>query len=438
MSLRSPRRLLVGATLAGASALVLAGCSGGSSSDDGSEISILIDNAETTVATMEALVAAFEEAHPDIHVDIETRPQGTEGDNIVKTRLSTGEMTDLFAYNTGSLLQALNPDQMLVDLGDEEWVSTLQDSFTPVVSTDEGFYGAPLGQTSSGAIFYNKTVYAELGLEVPTTWDEFVANAEAVKAQAPDVAPIIQSYGETWTSQVLVLGDFANVMAADPDWADAYTANEAKYVDDPAFAGFRHLEELNAAGLFNEDYASTTYDEALAMLADGEGAHYPILSWAIQNIAANNPDAVDDIGLFAIPGESAADNALTVWQPGAVYVPTSTEGARLESAKTFLAWLTTPESCAVQVEATGVPYGPFVIDGCELGDDVPSVVTDEVAYFDAGTVQNALEFLSPIKGPSLEQITVAVGSGITPAAEGAQQYDDDVTKQAQQLGIEGW
>ena len=37
-----------------------------------------------------------------------------------------------------------------------------------------------------------------------------------------------------------------------------------------------------------------------------------------------------------------------------------------------------------------------------------------------------------------EQITVAVGSGITAPADGASQYDEDVKKQAQQLGLPGW
>ena len=60
-------------------------------------------------------------------------------------------------------------------------------------------------------------------------------------------------------------------------------------------------------------------------------------------------------------------------------------------------------------------------------------------YFEhEGGTAPALEFLSPIKGPALEQITVEVGSGIRPAAEAAALYDEDVRKQAQQLGLAGW
>ena len=81
--------------------------------------------------------------------------------------------------------------------------------------------------------------------------------------------------------------------------------------------------------------------------------------------------------------------------------------------------------------------GPYV-SGCELPTDVPGLVADMQTYFDDGKTAPALEFLSPIKGPDLEQITVEVGSGIRSAEDGAALYDEDVKKQAQQLGLAGW
>jgi raffinose/stachyose/melibiose transport system substrate-binding protein len=79
-----------------------------------------------------------------------------------------------------------------------------------------------------------------------------------------------------------------------------------------------------------------------------------------------------------------------------------------------------------------------MIKGSTLPDDVPVAIKDMQPYIDSGLAAPALEFLSPIKGPSLEQITVAVGSGINSAEEGADLYDQDVQKQAQQLGLPGW
>jgi raffinose/stachyose/melibiose transport system substrate-binding protein len=59
-------------------------------------------------------------------------------------------------------------------------------------------------------------------------------------------------------------------------------------------------------------------------------------------------------------------------------------------------------------------------------------------YFDQGRTGLALEFESPIKGPNLEQILVEVMIGrMTPLAA-AQAYDEDVRRQAIQLGIAGW
>jgi beta-glucosidase len=62
------------------------------------------------VATTKALADAFMKANPIVKITIETQPGDSEGDNIVKIKLATGEMTDVW-YNSGSLLQALNPSQ---------------------------------------------------------------------------------------------------------------------------------------------------------------------------------------------------------------------------------------------------------------------------------------------------------------------------------------
>ena len=151
-----------------------------------------------------------------------------------------------------------------------------------------------------------------------------------------------------------------------------------------------------------------------------------------------NPEAADVVGTFPLPGPDAGTNGLTVWMPtNTVYVPKSTEGAKLEAAQKFLEFLTTPESCDIQSETTAA-QGPYVIDGCDLPEDVPAMVSDMQPYFDEGRTNLALEFLSPIKGPALEQITVEVGSGIRSAADAAKLYDEDVRKQAKQLGLPNW
>ena len=435
-STRTRRALLAAA---GVAALVvpLAACStgGGESADGKVEISFLTQNTGTNIEVAEALIEAFEAENPDITVELESQPAGTEGDNLMKTKLSTGEMEDVFYYNSGSLFQALNPDQNLVPLDDQPWVGDLIDTMTAVVSTENGIYGAPFGATQAGAVVYNKKVYADLGLEVPTSWDEFAANNEAIKAAG--ITPVVQTYGDTWTSQLFILGDFGNVLAQDPDWAEEYTAGKRTYADEPALQGFLNQQAGFEAGWWNEDYASALYDDGARMVATGEGAHYPILTGIVSTFQQNFPDELENIGVFPLPAQNAEDTKLTVWLPNAVYIPKTTEGDKLEAAKKLIAFINSPGGCEVQTTAM-VPSGPFATSACELPDDVPGLLTDMQPYFDEGNTNPALEFLSPIKGPNLENITVEVGSGIRPADEGAALYDEDVKKQAQQLGLDGW
>lgn len=399
-------------------------------------LTYLIPSGADGVAVAEELVKSFEAANPDINIEIETRPGGSEGDNLVKTRLATNSMADVFRYNSGSLFQAINPQQFLVDLTNEPWQADVQDSFKQVVTATDGTVrGAPMGAAMGGGIYYNKAIYAELGLSIPTTWAEFMANNEKIKA-AGKVA-VIQTYGDTWTSQLFVLADYYNVSAAEPDFATNYTAGTAKFATDPvAQRGFDKLQETYDAGYFNEDFGAAKYDDGLRMVASGEGAHYPMLTFATTAIVASYPDLIDNVGFFAQPGDDAAKNGLTVWMPDGIYIPTTT--SNLDAAKKFVAFVASVEGCEAQTRAGGAS-GPYLVNGCTLPADVPPAVTDMLPYFaEGGQNGPALEFLSPIKGPALEQITVEVGSGIRPAADGAALYDEDVRKQAQQLGLPGW
>ena len=117
MFMVSRRRMAALAAVA-VGAWVLSACSPGDlgTSGNGGEavtLSFLVDNSDPTVKTAQGLVDAFTAKNPTIKISVETRPQGSDGDNIVKTRLATGDMTDMFWYNSGSLFQALKPEQNL-------------------------------------------------------------------------------------------------------------------------------------------------------------------------------------------------------------------------------------------------------------------------------------------------------------------------------------
>jgi raffinose/stachyose/melibiose transport system substrate-binding protein len=436
--MKSIRLRLGGAAVAALALVTLSACGSGSSgASDGAaaggktEITLLIDNSESTVKTADAVIAAFEKANPTITVKTATRPGGADGDNLVKTKLSTGEMEDVFWYNSGSLLQALSPAKNLVDLTGDAALANTDESFLPAVTQEGKVYGAPQGTAMGGGILYNKDVYTKLGLSVPKSWAEFGANNDKIKAAGID--PIVESFKDTWTSQLFILGDYYNVQKANPTFAADYTANKVKYATDAAaLRGFEKLAEVKEKGWVNKSYGSMTFAQGMAYLAAGKAAQYPLLTFPVGTLPA---EQATTIGFFGIPGDDAATAGATLWLPGGQYIPKASKN--IDAAKKFIAFVASADGTAAATTAVP-PTGPYLIKGGGLPADVLPVVKDIQAYIEGGNNAPALEFLSPVKGPSLEKITVAVGTGQTSAKDGAAQYDADVTKQAKQLGLPGW
>ncbi|MFP3121757.1 ABC transporter substrate-binding protein [Ectobacillus funiculus] len=420
---------------------ILAGCgssdsksaSGGGDSKE-TTLTLLMDN--QSPAAMEgykAVAAKFEKKY-HIKTEIETRPGGSEGDNLIKTRLSTGDATDLIAYNSGSLMQALNPEKNFVDLTNEPYMDTILDTFKTAVTVNKKVYGVPVGTFNSGGWFYNKKVYKELGLSIPKTWDELMANNEKIKAAGKTA--VIGTYKDTWTSQVILLADNYNVLAESPSFPEDFTANKMKMATTPAtLRSFEKLEEISKKGYMNKDFNATGYEAGLKMLAEGTGVQYPMISFALANLAKLYPDQIDDIGFFPQPGDSADKNGITAWAPGAIYINKASE--HVDEAKKWAEFFVSPESQQLYM-SKATPDGPPAIKDVKLPDNVYAAVKDMIPYFDEGKTAPALEFLSPLKGPNLPQITSEVGGGMKSAKEGAAAYDQDVEKQAKQLGLKGW
>ncbi|MGW2261575.1 ABC transporter substrate-binding protein [Streptomyces sp. NPDC001780] len=411
----------------------LTGCSTGTGAD-GNTLTISVANTATDLSAMDALSKAFEKKNPGVTVEVEPRPQGTDGENVVKTRLNSGDLGDLLMYNSGAVLGDTNPGRNLVKLTDEPWAKNTSEAWHKAASVDEDLYGAPVGGSSGGGVLYNKEVYEKLNLEIPKTWDELIENARAVKEA--DLVPFVQTYKDSWTAQFFVLADYHNVEASVPGFAERWTAGRAKFADTPAAtAGFEHLRQVHELGLANKDYATATYDQGQQLLATGKAAMYPQTTSAVRAMTQRYPEAAKNIGLFPVPGDDAATYGLTTWQPQGLYITSASE--RRDLAKKFVAFVASPEGCDAYVASSGAT-GISPIGSCELPDNATQAVKDMLPFVEDGDTTPALEFLSPVASTSLQDISVAVGSGLTSAAQGAKRYDEAAAKSARQLGIKGW
>ena len=219
-------------------------------------------------------------------------------------------------------------------------------------------------------MLYNIPVYKKLGLEIPKTWDEFMKNNETIKKAGID--PVEQTYGETWTSQLFVLGDYHNVEARSPTSRRSTPPVRLKYATTPAaLAGFQHIQDVKDAGYFNKDFASAKLNDGVKAVATGTAAHYPQLGVTANNIENVAPGKSNDVGFFATPRHRMRPaNGMTVW-PGtaAMYIPKSVEGDKLDAAKKFIAFAATQQGCDAYAKGSP-PQGPFLSKACKLPADV--------------------------------------------------------------------
>src|SRR5690606_19505800 len=87
---------------------------------------------------------------------------------------------------------------IFTDVSDDKNLELVQPAYTQMlqdISGKEEIYAIPFVTNAVGVI-YNKDIFDEQGLEVPTTWDEFIEVAEKVKAEGQ--IPFYHTYKDAW------------------------------------------------------------------------------------------------------------------------------------------------------------------------------------------------------------------------------------------------
>ncbi|NDL60741.1 ABC transporter substrate-binding protein [Phytoactinopolyspora mesophila] len=180
------RHISIGVAAA-ASALVLAACSQGSatsssSSDDEDEVTIHYMEFSSNGGNEEnlaAIVDAFEEENPDIRVVVETTPYDDYFTKL-QTAVAGNTEADAFELNYENFITYAESGALA------ELSGVNEGAYTPSLLEAFQYDGAQVGLPESFSdvvLFYNKDLFAEAGLDEPTsdwTWEDEMAAAEAL------------------------------------------------------------------------------------------------------------------------------------------------------------------------------------------------------------------------------------------------------------------
>ena len=148
-----------------------------------------------------------------------------------------------------------------VDLTANDYSYLYSDSYlrTPGYLLDGKLYNLPIATGGGMYMFYNKDVLAASGItEVPTTWDAFLADCEAIKANG--ISPVYYSGVDTWTLQFFALMGWYSDYA--PEDAQAFA------IEDAQIAAKKEARKRGAKGEITVTYhvdekASATKDGAI-------------------------------------------------------------------------------------------------------------------------------------------------------------------------------
>jgi raffinose/stachyose/melibiose transport system substrate-binding protein len=324
-----------------AAALLLAtmtACGSGSGGSDDQTIRIL----GFQPIPEEILTGFTQETGITVELD---RQGGGDFPQILQSRVSAKSDIDILNVRGGAEFNRYATAGTFADLTGEAFLDRVSDVGLAPGLIDGKNYGYSQTSYVTG-VFYNKDLFAELGLEVPGNWDELMAAAEKVKAAG--VSPFVFTAGEAWTNQYFYHNAVALYAEANPEFMARLSTGEATWMDNDLFTRqIKRFEEIVQRDLLIPGAQSMQGQEGQAMFAAGEAAMYLMGSWTLSSL---EPQGFE-LGMFAVPinapGEPAArasslsDNMYTV----------TSWSTKQDAAKRFLDYLTRPEVATVYAEA---------------------------------------------------------------------------------------
>lgn len=277
----------------GASILAGCGASGGDKAEDGKVTLELFSNKAESIDTYKGIIADFEAQNPDIKIKLDAPP---EAETVLKTRLTKNDLPDIMSIGGNATYGELGRAGVLQDFTDSELVKAVQPSYIDMIgrlvgSEKEGVFGLPYA-TNANTVIYNKQKFEQLGVQVPTTWDEFIAVLE--KAKAAGEIPIYFTLKDAWTGMISWNSLAANI--AGEDFAEKKNAGKTTFVKSYDEVADK-MSTLIKYG--HKDNMGVAYGDGNNAFASGKGVMYIQGNWAIPEILKANPDI--QLGTFAMP-----------------------------------------------------------------------------------------------------------------------------------------
>ena len=388
--LRSAAAVAVGALAVAGLAACSAGDGSGAESSGTAEVEFW-----GWVPGLEDLVAQWNEENPDIQVSFH-RMTGDDGQKV-EAAVDAGAGPDLVQLSTHSLPDYVIAERV-VDITD--YVADDESNYTPAswasVSFDGHVYGVPQGIGPAG-MMYRTDIFQQYGLEVPETWDDYLAAARALKAANPElyIANLSPSEIGQWAQEI---------QQAESSWygveGDAWTVGVN---DEGSRLVAERWQTLLDEGLVTTEQMWTP--EYWALVNNGTIATISYAAWFPSILAENAADLAGKWAVAPLPKNAGSDNS---GDSGGAAVVVLANADAPEAAAEFASWLNGSDDTQEALITVGGLF-PSTLNGLES----PALLQESEYY--GGQVVNEVFIESAeqtpatwVEGPNYGTIQTAI------------------------------
>ena len=301
------------------------------------------------------LIDIFEAKNPGIEVNF-TAYKNTEYNTILSAAIKGGSGPDIIHLRTYGSLETLAKPGYLMPLEDK--VPELSEFGETVLlgatsASDGEIYGVPFASQTL-VIYYNKAIYAELGLEVPETWDEFLDNLDAVKAAG--YTGLANGGKDGWTLEILQGVICPNFYGAN-DFFNEVVAGDTDFTDDRYRGSLEKLLELRP--YMPDNFMGIAYTDMQMLFINEMAAHFIGGSWEAGYFGKENTAL--DFDVFAGPVAKKGDTRyVSSFADSSFGMSADTQNSK--EATAFLRFMASTEA------------GQFLTDKLTMKSDAPGVV----------------------------------------------------------------
>ncbi|WP_020013597.1 extracellular solute-binding protein [Promicromonospora sukumoe] len=339
-------------TLAATTGLTACGFGGstGEATGDGTTLDLLVPSySDATQGNWDDVIAGFEEANPDIDVNLQVESWDNL-ESVIATKIQGGDAPDI--YNGGPFA-GFAEDELLYpveDVTSDETYADFQPTFLENAQVGGTTYGLPF-IASARALFVNDALLEEAGADVPATWDELLESAKKVS----DLGGGVAGYGMPLGSEE------AQAEAAVWLWGGGGSFGDAESItiDTPEnLAGAEFVKKMIDEGATQADAGATDRSPLFDIFVQGKVGMQIGLPPSVGQIESDNPDL--EYSIHPIPTEDGSPFTLGVADHLMAF---QNDGDKQEAITAFFDYFYTADVYVPWVQAEG--FLPTTLSGSE-------------------------------------------------------------------------